>query len=391
MPDGKLMRVLMINRDDAFTVPGGDTVQMVETAKELEKLGADVHVCTVATAPSMTGYDVIHVFNWEQFEPTRMLAERLAPGSRPPIVLTPIFMFQFGHWFETAKTAKVKWSFLNSVAGDRLARLVYTRWQEWKFKRGDDAKRAREAAMSAAMLLPNSETEIAYAATMLDLNGRVHSRCAILVNGVPAERFTDASDAAPEILPQIPADGFVLQVARIQSEKNQLGLIKALFKEPIPVVFVGQPSPYEPDYVDRCRELGERRGNVHFLGSVPHSQLPGIYRRARVHVLPSFREVVPMVCLEAAAAGCRIVSTTVGGIQEYFGDLAWYCEPGDEDSIRYAVMDAWNALPDGSLRKLVLSKYTWGRTAAAAMDAYRRLLGEMCTEEACPSHQLSAS
>jgi hypothetical protein len=112
---------------------------------------------------------------------------------------------------------------------------------------------------------------------------------------------------------------------------------------------------------------------VHFLGEIPHEDLSGLYQRAAVHVLPSYREVMPLVCLEAAAAGCRIVSTVVGGVREYFGERAWYCEPGNPKSIRKAVLAALSAPHTEELKNLVLSQYTWERAAQKTLDGYMRL------------------
>ena len=38
------MRVLLLNRTDARSNPGGDTVQMEKTRDALQRLGAEVHV-----------------------------------------------------------------------------------------------------------------------------------------------------------------------------------------------------------------------------------------------------------------------------------------------------------------------------------------------------------
>jgi len=116
--------------------------------------------------------------------------------------------------------------------------------------------------------------------------------------------------------------------------KNQLGLIRGLVDFPGKIVLIGQPSPQESKYYLACQEEASKRGNVVFIGHLPHEELPPIYQAAGVHVLPSWRETPGLASLEAAAAGCKVVSTSIGSAKEYFGEAAWYCHPMNLLSIK---------------------------------------------------------
>src|SRR5438093_828952 len=59
---GRVLKVLFVTRPDALTAPGGDTVQVYETAAALRALRVDVRVADCAE-PNMTGVDVVHAFN----------------------------------------------------------------------------------------------------------------------------------------------------------------------------------------------------------------------------------------------------------------------------------------------------------------------------------------
>jgi glycosyltransferase involved in cell wall biosynthesis len=167
---------------------------------------------------------------------------------------------------------------------------------------------------------------------------------------------------------------FVLEVGAISPVKNQLGLIDALYDLPVPLVFVGQPAAKMPEYAEQCKARAALRGDVTFIDRLPHDELPGLYALAAVHALPSWRETPGLVSLEAAAAGCRIVTTSIGSTRDYFGDLAWYCYPDDLRSIRTAVEAALKAPPSPALRERVLREYTWHRAGAATLAAYQKVL-----------------
>jgi glycosyltransferase involved in cell wall biosynthesis len=113
---------------------------------------------------------------------------------------------------------------------------------------------------------------------------------------------------------------------------------------------------------------------VYFLDILPPEALAGIYVLAAVHVLPSWRETPGLVSLEAAAAGCRIVTTSYGSVREYFGDLAWYCNPSDLMSIRSAVLLALEATPNHALREKILSSFTWDIAAEKTLAVYHKVL-----------------
>jgi glycosyltransferase involved in cell wall biosynthesis len=61
-------------------------------------------------------------------------------------------------------------------------------------------------------------------------------------------------------------------------------------------------------------------GNVDFLGAVEHSRVLDLLGKASIAILPSRAEALPMFVLEAMAAGCAVVATDVGGIQQLLGD-----------------------------------------------------------------------
>ncbi len=65
---------------------------------------------------------------------------------------------------------------------------------------------------------------------------------------------------------------------------------------------------------DTIQEQMDGAKNIVFHGQLDQSQLADLMRRSAVFVLPSFYEGLPLVLVEAAACGCRIVATSLPGV-----------------------------------------------------------------------------
>lgn len=362
----------MLNRPDGNSVPGGDTVQMQKTKAGLERLGVEVKIGEVQDLFSSIAYDIVHIFNWQCLSP--ILAQIPADRPMPCIVHSPIFWFHTGQWFEHAADSRFIWKIARKTMGKQRACRLYEAWQRAKFSGGNEGRELRRQLMIPDRILPNSTIELDYLEQVLGIRGRLHPRSTLVPNGVDFELFHRPPQPSQRFMEEYGFKDFVIQVARIQSAKNQLGLIEALFDLPVPIVFAGQPSPYEAEYVARCHERGRQRGNVYFIGSRPQDELTGILALAAVHALPSWRETPGLASLEAGAAGCRIVTTAVGSASEYFHDMAWYCDPANIRSIRQAVMAALSSPPSLALRDHILACYTWDKAASATLNGYEKAI-----------------
>ena len=72
--------------------------------------------------------------------------------------------------------------------------------------------------------------------------------------------------------------------------------------------------------------------------------------------------------------GCNIVVTGKGDTQEYFEDMAYYCDPSSIDSIRSAVIAASSGSFNKELRDKILREYIWPVTAKKTLEAYKLAL-----------------
>lgn len=372
MPATPPIRVLMLNRASARDIPGGDSVQMAQTARALRALGVDVRERLAGdTAPSDWDVDIVHAFNIQTAAETAALqAETLR--RQLPFALSPVWWTPYVNWFADTATLSPLWRAVRAALGFRTASRLYASWQQFRSTARPEWRQQRDLLVRSAVLLPNANAELDV--LRRDFHLAAGAPPAVIVpNAIDDSLFNAPIPGAPWDFPFSPRQ-FVLEVARISPEKNQLGLIDALRGLDVAIVLAGQPSPEHPDYVSRCRTAAAERGNVHFLPWTPHAQLLRLYAAAAAHVLPSWRETPGLVSLEAAAVGCPVVTTSVGSTREYFGEEALYCDPWSRASIRKAVDSAIRGPGSESLRLRVRRDFTWLRAAEATLRAYRLVL-----------------
>ena len=166
---------------------------------------------------------------------------------------------------------------------------------------------------------------------------------------------------------------FLLNVANIESRKNQLRLIQAARQTSMKLIILGRVR--DPSYFDCCRR--EAGDSLTYLGHLDHDDLllKSAYRACQAFVLPSLLETPGLAALEAAVCGARLVVTEVGCTREYFGPLAHYVDPLDTENIRLAILRAMESSDSTSLQNHVLNNFTWGRTAGELIAAYESVLG----------------
>jgi glycosyltransferase involved in cell wall biosynthesis len=91
---------------------------------------------------------------------------------------------------------------------------------------------------------------------------------------------------------------------------------------------------------------------VETVGWVNESRKIEFFRTAKIFVLPSYYEGVPITLLEAMSAGLPIVTTPVGGIPDVFEDgiNGYLIEPGDIDALSNTIV---RLLKDEKLREII--------------------------------------
>jgi glycosyltransferase involved in cell wall biosynthesis len=172
----------------------------------------------------------------------------------------------------------------------------------------------REAATQAAGLLAVSA---ALKADMTAL-GLCEDKIRVHYTGLDHQRFavTPRDQARATLTDLVPDDGplFVVPGALI-AIKGQALALSALARMPGARLALAGKGPDETALRDQARQLGIE-ARTHFLGQVSHDRLPLLMAAAHAVVLPSEREGLANVWVEALACGTPLVIPNIGGAAE---------------------------------------------------------------------------
>jgi len=182
-------------------------------------------------------------------------------------------------------------------------------------------------------------------------------------------------------------DEFVLYLGGYDARKNVSALLHAYtwvshtLHHDFPLVLGGklpaQETPLFPDPVRLARELGVDPFVI-TPGWIAEEDLPLLYAAATVFVYPSRYEGFGLPVLEAMACGTPVVTTTAASIPELTGSAAFQVDPNDAKHLAAAILQLCtqanfnNELAERGLAQA--EKFTWEKTAAATLQAYRDAL-----------------
>ena len=210
---------------------------------------------------------------------------------------------------------------------------------------------------------------------------------------VPSQRITiikgsgvDVSLYRPQ--PEPESDVVITMVSRMLWDKGVAELIESArtlkkWKVRAQLWLVGSPDSENPASISepQLRDW-EKEGLVHWLGHQP--DIPEIWARSHVAVLPSYREGLPKALLEAAACARPIVATDVPGCREIVreGENGLLVPVKDSNALALAITKLVN---DSSLRtrmgargrEMVLQEFSEQTVIDQTLALYSRALAEV--------------
>lgn len=382
------MKILFQSRVDLFDKPGGDTVQINETKKALEKLGIIVDINNSLNV-NASKYDIVHIFNLDWVCEAYWYIKN-AKKYKKPVVLSPIHhsLKEFKRYENEYRWGLAKFgNFLIPIQSlrDSFRNLAKAIIDKRKLKPAifqilfGIRRQQRKAIEKSDYILVQTNREAS------DLNKAYRPNRKFMwkkvVNGVNAEKFSNPNfKEATKILR---FKKYIFCVGRIEPRKNQLNLIKALvdlkktnpnFKD-INLVFAGSLNNHHPTYVNAFKKYLNKYSFLQYLGFVDQTVLAAVYSKATIFAVPSWFETTGLVYLEAVVAGCKSIVASGGRAYEYLEHNGYYCDPGSVFSISKTLIKAHkHKSVSAKFKQKVLKNYNWDITARQTLKVYLKTL-----------------
>jgi glycosyltransferase involved in cell wall biosynthesis len=280
------------------------------------------------------GYDVLLAFPGE----ARPLFDRAASAglaAQPLAVAVPedgLFRMSLLHVH-----AGIGWEGHELVRAGRRAGVPVVRSEHLPYLLTDERQRAehRQAVLLADRLVTVSQ---ASAESYRDA-GIPAGRIRVVRNGIHFRPPARSRARTRRALGLGVRDTLLLTVARFTGQKDHMTLIRAVSllaaaNSSIRLLLVGS-GPSEQEVWQAVEHAGLQR-RVRFLGQ--RSDVPDLLAASDLFVLPSRFEGLPLVILEAMAAGLPVAATRIGGVIEALGDdYPFLAEAGDAAAMAAAI------------------------------------------------------
>lgn len=198
----------------------------------------------------------------------------------------------------------------------------------------------------------------------------------VITNGVNIDAFFRINEK------RMDDDFRILFVSRLIERKGlqyiipQMAEIRKKCGRPVSLIIVGD-GPYRGELERIAKESGEE-GSICFEGQKTKRELPHYYENADVFILPSKREGMPNVVLEAMASGLPVVMTPCEGSKELIKENG-FVVPVEQFTETLALLcnDSVSRLKMGrKSRELINTCFLWSTTAKEYENLMKRVLNE---------------
>ncbi len=158
------------------------------------------------------------------------------------------------------------------------------------------------------------------------------------------------------------ANNYVLAVGRLVPEKGFHDLVEAYAKSSCDhkLVIVGN-ADHEDEYSKQL--ISKQSGEVIFAGRRQGDELNALYKFARVFVLPSYHEGLPIVALEAISAGTEVLVSDIDPNKDIGLPSDCYFPVGDITALadKLSHVDSQQL---GLDKEVFLARFNWDEIAA---------------------------
>src|SRR5687768_11852408 len=239
------MKVAFITRSTLHKIHGGSAVQVIETAKQLQRFGVYARIILAHEKINYDEFNLLHFFDITR--PANILYH--IKRTKKPFVISPLLVdySEYDRYHRKGFIGAILRSFSPDtneyiktmgrwlLGKDSLKSKSYI----WKGQKSS----IRKILNRSSLVLPNSGMEYERLREMYGLE-KAHF---VIPNGIDSGLFRRDNTITKD-------DTMIVCAARFEGLKNQLNLIRALNNTTFKLVLVGGASPNQKKYLKKCRD-----------------------------------------------------------------------------------------------------------------------------------------
>jgi glycosyltransferase involved in cell wall biosynthesis len=209
------------------------------------------------------------------------------------------------------------------------------------------------------------------------VNKRCNRETYLINNGVSVPEKSKRTDFLNQL--NLKPLNYALAVSRFVPEKGLHDLIDAfkLLRGDYKLVIAGD-ADHETDYSRKLKQMIAANPRIIHTGYITGEKLNQVFTHARLFVLPSFHEGLPIALLEAMSYGLPVLVSDIPANLEVDLPAERYFKCGDEDDLRGKMVSLLEAglseAERGDMRLRVAEKYNWLKIAEQTVEIYRKAL-----------------
>ena len=196
----------------------------------------------------------------------------------------------------------------------------------------------------------------------------------LIYNGVNS--FSPVEDPTPYLSKYgLESNNYIVAVGRFVEEKGFHDLIAAYrdLNTDIPLVLVGD-ADHETQYSKELKQSAKATKGVHLTGFISGDELKAIFSSARLFVIPSYHEGLPIALLEAMSYSLPVVVSDIPANIEVGLDPATYFTTGNVESLKNILEKQRELAEHQKDYSQYMEKYDWAQIAIQTVNIYNLLL-----------------
>jgi glycosyltransferase involved in cell wall biosynthesis len=178
---------------------------------------------------------------------------------------------------------------------------------------------------------------------------------------------------------------YIMYAGRIDREKGLFDLVESaniICNKRTDISFIIAGDGRDSNRLKKkIKKIGLQKRFI-FLGQIEKDQMIKLYQNATLFILPSYREGLPTVLLEAMSCGLPILATDVRGNRDLItnGKNGLLIPPKDPKKIAETILTLLNDKKlmkqlGNNARKTIIKNYTWNAVSNKFLKCYESLAG----------------